>query len=96
MAYPIPADAGVAVATEPMWIDHAPVTFRDHRGPLANQCQRGDRHHEAQPLQGLPIASALYDGPRVRTRSSAEVQSLLRVFSMILVIEAASLVGNYY
>lgn len=44
----------------------------------------------------LPIASALYDGPRVRTRSSAEVQSLLRVFSMILVIEAASLVGNYY
>ena len=43
----------------------------------------------------LPIASVLYDGPRVRTRTGAEVQSLLRVFSMILVIEAASLVGNY-
>lgn len=44
----------------------------------------------------LPIASVLYDGPRVRTRTSAEVQGLLRVFSMILLIEAASLVGNYY
>jgi phospholipid/cholesterol/gamma-HCH transport system permease protein len=44
----------------------------------------------------LPIASVLYDGPRIRTRTSAEVQSLLRVFSMILVIEGASLVGTYY
>ncbi len=44
----------------------------------------------------LPVASALYDGPRIRTRTSAEIQSLLRVFSMILLIEAASLVGNYY
>jgi phospholipid/cholesterol/gamma-HCH transport system permease protein len=44
----------------------------------------------------LPIASSLYDGPRIRTRNSAEIQSLLRVFSMILLIEAASLVGNYY
>jgi len=43
----------------------------------------------------LPIASVLYDGPRVRTRTSAEIQSLLRVFSMILLIEAAALVGNY-
>jgi phospholipid/cholesterol/gamma-HCH transport system permease protein len=44
----------------------------------------------------LPIASVLYDGPRVRTRTSAEIQSLLRVFSMILLVEGASLVGNYY
>lgn len=44
----------------------------------------------------MPVASALYDGPRVRTRTSAEIQSLLRVFSMILMIEAGSLVGNYY
>jgi phospholipid/cholesterol/gamma-HCH transport system permease protein len=44
----------------------------------------------------LPIASVLYDGPRVRTRTSAEIQSLLRVFSAILLIEIASLVGNYY
>jgi phospholipid/cholesterol/gamma-HCH transport system permease protein len=43
----------------------------------------------------LPIASVLYDGPRVRTRTSTEIQSLLRVFSMILLIEAASLAGNY-
>jgi len=44
----------------------------------------------------LPIASVLYDGPRLRTRITAEVQGLLRVFSVILLIEAASLVGNYY
>jgi phospholipid/cholesterol/gamma-HCH transport system permease protein len=44
----------------------------------------------------LPISSVLYDGPRVRTRSSAEIQSLSRVFSMILLIEVAALVGNYY
>jgi phospholipid/cholesterol/gamma-HCH transport system permease protein len=43
----------------------------------------------------LPIASVLYDLPRLRTRTSAEVQGLVRVFSMILLIEAASLVGNY-
>jgi phospholipid/cholesterol/gamma-HCH transport system permease protein len=43
----------------------------------------------------LPIASVLYDGPRLRSRTGAEVQSLLRVFSMILLIEAAALVGNY-
>jgi phospholipid/cholesterol/gamma-HCH transport system permease protein len=44
----------------------------------------------------LPIASVLYDMPRLRSRTSAEVQGLMRVFSMILLIEAASLVGNYY
>jgi phospholipid/cholesterol/gamma-HCH transport system permease protein len=43
----------------------------------------------------LPIASVLLDVPRVRTRTSAEVQGLVRVFSIILLIEAVSLVGNY-
>jgi phospholipid/cholesterol/gamma-HCH transport system permease protein len=43
----------------------------------------------------LPIASVLYDGPRMRSRTTAEVQSLLRAFSMILLIEGASLVGTY-
>jgi phospholipid/cholesterol/gamma-HCH transport system permease protein len=44
----------------------------------------------------LPISSVLFDRPRVRTRTSAEVQGLVRVFSVIFLIEAASLVGNYY
>lgn len=44
----------------------------------------------------LPIASVLHEGPRVRTRTSAEVQALLRTFSAILLIEGASLVGTYY
>ena len=56
------------------------------------------RHHASSRRLSsvLPISSVLYDGPRVRTRSSAEIQSLLRVFSMILLIEVAALVGNYY
>ncbi|HTT13993.1 MAG TPA: ABC transporter permease [Burkholderiaceae bacterium] len=44
----------------------------------------------------LPIASVLYEGPRVPTRTTAEVQSLLRSFSAILLIEGASLAGTYY
>jgi len=44
----------------------------------------------------LPIASVLYDVPRIRARTSAELQGLVRLFLVILVIEAVSLVGNYY
>ena len=44
----------------------------------------------------IPIASVLYDRPRARLRTSAELQSLVRLFLVILLIEAASLVGNYY
>jgi len=44
----------------------------------------------------LPVASALYDLPRTRSRTSAEVQALVRLFLVMLLIEAASLVGNYY
>jgi len=44
----------------------------------------------------IPVASALQDRPRRRTRASAELQSLVRLFVVILLIEAASLVGNYY
>jgi phospholipid/cholesterol/gamma-HCH transport system permease protein len=44
----------------------------------------------------LPVASALYDLPRGRTRTSAELQALVRLFLVMLLIEAASLVGNYY
>ena len=44
----------------------------------------------------IPIASVLYDRSRVRLRTSIELQSLVRIFVVILLIEVASLVGNYY
>ncbi len=47
----------------------------------------------------IPMASALYgigdmQGQGVRT--SAEMRGLVRMFAVILLIEVASLVGNYY
>jgi phospholipid/cholesterol/gamma-HCH transport system permease protein len=42
----------------------------------------------------IPVASVLQVSPR--SRASVELQSLLRMFMVILLIEAASLVGNYY
>ncbi|MDO9360023.1 MAG: ABC transporter permease [Polaromonas sp.] len=44
----------------------------------------------------IPMASALYDPPGVRMRSSAELRMLVRMFAVILLIEVVSLVGNYY
>ena len=44
----------------------------------------------------VPMAAALDEAPRVRRSTSAEVQGLVRMFLVILLIEAASLVGNYY
>jgi phospholipid/cholesterol/gamma-HCH transport system permease protein len=44
----------------------------------------------------IPIASALQAPRRPGARASAEVQSLVRMFMVILLVEAASLVGNYY
>ena len=44
----------------------------------------------------IPIASVLYDRSRARARTSAELQSLIRIFVVILLIEVASLFGNYY
>ena len=44
----------------------------------------------------IPIASVLYDPSRARPRTSLELQSLVRIFVVILLIEVASLVGNYY
>lgn len=44
----------------------------------------------------VPIASALQVAPRRAARASVELQSLVRMFLLILLIEAASLVGNYY
>jgi phospholipid/cholesterol/gamma-HCH transport system permease protein len=44
----------------------------------------------------IPIAAALYGPPRAGARTSAELQGLVRMFLVILLIEAVSLVGNYY
>lgn len=44
----------------------------------------------------VPIASVLHEPARARTRASAELQGLVRMFVLLLLIEAASLVGNYY
>ncbi len=43
----------------------------------------------------LPVASVLYDRPRVRERRSAELRGLVRLFFALLVIEVAALVANY-
>lgn len=44
----------------------------------------------------VPIGSALYDNPERRSRSSAEIRVLVRLFLVILLVEVISLVGNYY
>ncbi len=44
----------------------------------------------------IPIASVLYDRPHPRVGTSTELQGLVRMFLLILLIEAVSLVGNYY
>jgi len=45
----------------------------------------------------IPMASALYGmGGASSVRTSAEIRGLVRMFSVILLIEILSLVGNYY
>lgn len=44
----------------------------------------------------VPMAAVLGHGPQRRRQASAELQGLVRMFIVILLIEAASLVGNYY
>jgi phospholipid/cholesterol/gamma-HCH transport system permease protein len=44
----------------------------------------------------LPLASVLIGPPRPRAGTSAELQGLVRMFFVIVLIEGASLVGNYY
>jgi len=41
----------------------------------------------------VPLGSALYDA--TRSRMSAEVRGLVRLFALLLLIEATSLVSNY-
>ena len=44
----------------------------------------------------IPIATVLFEGARTQLRLSAELQGLVRLFTVVLLIEAASLIGNYY
>jgi phospholipid/cholesterol/gamma-HCH transport system permease protein len=44
----------------------------------------------------VPVATVLGEAPRGGSRTSAELRGLVRMFLLILLIEAASLVGNYY
>lgn len=43
-----------------------------------------------------PIAVVLYDQTRSRARDGEALEALVRVFLLMLLIEAASLLGNYY
>ena len=44
----------------------------------------------------IPMASAFYGMPQSSTRSSAEMRGLVRMFTVILLVEVLSLIGNYY
>ncbi len=44
----------------------------------------------------LPVANALRDIPHRPSRTSIELQGLVQMFVLMLAIEIASLVGNYY
>jgi phospholipid/cholesterol/gamma-HCH transport system permease protein len=44
----------------------------------------------------IPMASGLYDVEGDGSRESAALQGLVRMFAVLLVLEAASLAGNYY
>lgn len=44
----------------------------------------------------IPIATVLFETGATRPRVSAELQALVRLFMVILLIEVASLIGNYY
>jgi phospholipid/cholesterol/gamma-HCH transport system permease protein len=44
----------------------------------------------------MPIAAVLDEAPRRRLNTSVELQGMVRMFFAIVLIEVASLVGNYY
>ena len=44
----------------------------------------------------IPLASILNEQPRARSRAVAELRALVRTFLALLLIEALSLIGNYY
>jgi phospholipid/cholesterol/gamma-HCH transport system permease protein len=44
----------------------------------------------------IPAGISLQDLPRNLSRASVELQGLIRMFAVLLLVEVASLVGNYY
>ena len=44
----------------------------------------------------IPVAAFLRGSQAAPTRSTAELESLVRLFAAVLLIEAVSLMGNYY
>lgn len=44
----------------------------------------------------IPMASGVQDAPEDGSRAAAALQGLVRMFAVLLLIEMASLVGNYY
>lgn len=44
----------------------------------------------------IPMATALRDAPAPGSREGAALRGLVRLFAVLLLLEAASLVGNYY
>lgn len=44
----------------------------------------------------MPIASAVHDAPPGTSRTRAELRALVRMFMLLLLVELASLMGNYY
>jgi phospholipid/cholesterol/gamma-HCH transport system permease protein len=44
----------------------------------------------------IPAGTALQDLPRNLSRASVEMQGLVRMFAVLVLVEVASLVGNYY
>jgi len=44
----------------------------------------------------MPLTTALQDLPRPVSRASIELQGLIRMFAVLLLVEVASLIGNYY
>lgn len=44
----------------------------------------------------IPMASGVQDAPEDGSRATAALQGLVRMFAVLLLIEMASLVGNYY
>jgi phospholipid/cholesterol/gamma-HCH transport system permease protein len=50
----------------------------------------------ARAVALLPVVNALRTRAQRASRTSVELQGLVRMFVLMLVIEIASLVGNYY
>ncbi|MBI3153823.1 MAG: ABC transporter permease [Burkholderiales bacterium] len=44
----------------------------------------------------IPVAAAVHDAPPGTPRTRVELRALVRMFALLLLIEAASLIGNYY